>query len=121
MPGRPERLHHAFIAGAVGGYLIWGQYTSVNYQIVLYLVSRVLVAAVKRLVVVRREATTGESSNRSTWLSRIIHSNVSYRLVATAVWGIVMIIFEESPELLHPSLKASMDEIYRYQLSSRQQ
>ena len=46
--GHPERSDHALFAGAIGGYLIWGRYSSVNYQVVLYLASRVLVGLWKR-------------------------------------------------------------------------
>ena len=38
------------IAGAVGGYFVWARYTSVHYQIVLYLLSRILVASAKLAV-----------------------------------------------------------------------
>ena len=80
---------------------MWGRYSSVNYQVVLYLTSRVLVGLWKKYGV-------SESHPRM------------YSLAAAAVWGVVMMLFEESPEVLHPSLKSSMDEIYRTQLSSFQ-
>lgn len=35
------------VAGVVGGWLVWGQYSNVNYQITLYVLSRVVVASVK--------------------------------------------------------------------------
>lgn len=98
-PGHAEHLYHAFVAGAIGGFFIWGRYSSVNYQIVMYLTSRVLVGLWKRLVPSDKE----EGSQSQT-----------YPLAAAAVWGIVMALFEESPQVLHPSLKSSMDEIYRY-------
>ena len=34
--------------------------------------------------------------------------------IQNVVWGLVMVLFEESPHVLHRSLKSSMDEIYRY-------
>lgn len=98
--GHPERSHHALFAGAIGGYLIWGRYSSVNYQVVLYLASRVLVGLWKRYGVGHE------------------HPNL-YRFAAAAVWGVVMMLFEECPEVLHPSLKSSMDEIYRFGLPPR--
>jgi peroxisomal membrane protein 4 len=104
-PGLPEQAHHALIAGAVGGYFIWGRYSAVNYQIVLYLASRVMVAMYKRLL---ERGGVGSVSDRT------------YRLGAAAVWGIVMMLFEQSPEVLHPSLKSSMDEIYRFGLPPRE-
>jgi peroxisomal membrane protein 4 len=42
--------------------------------------------------------------------------HTSYPLFAAAVWGLVMMLFEERPDVLHPSLKKSMDEIYRYKI-----
>lgn len=103
LPGHPERPHHALVAGMVGGYMVWGRYSSVNYQIVLYLTSRVLVALWKQhdyriLPNALRERT--------------------YAIAAAVVWGVVMLLFEESPDVLHPSLKSSMDEIYRFRQSS---
>ena len=95
-PGHPERSHHALVAGAVGGYLVWGRYSSVNYQIVLYLTSRVLAALCKRHV------RLPEALQRR-----------GYPLVAAIVWGLVMLLFEEDPDVLHPSLRTSMEEIYR--------
>ena len=101
-PGHPERSHHALIAGAVGGYLVWGRYSSVNYQIVLYLASRVLVGMGKHV--------------QEKYLPVSLSFRQSYPLFAGVVWGLVMMLFEENPDVLHPSLKKSMDEIYRYSI-----
>jgi len=103
-PGYPERSYHALVAGAVGGYFVWGRYSSVNYQIVLYLASRVALATWKRL--------SHYDQNEDGQHSRI------YPWAAAAIWGVVMMLFEETPQVLHPSLKSSMDEIYRYSCSS---
>jgi peroxisomal membrane protein 4 len=111
MAGHPERPYHSLIAGACGGYVVWGRYSSVNQQIVLYLTSRVLVSVVKR----SWEQIHGIPHHHS---SSILQHPKTYPLMAAIVWGLVMVMFEESPQLLHPSLKASMDEIYRYQFSS---
>lgn len=106
-PGHPEHSYHALVAGAIGGYLVWGRYSGVNYQIVLYLTSRVLVGLGKHL--------------QETYLPfhRRVEFHQSYPLFAAAVWGLVMILFEERPDVLHPSLKKSMDEIYRYRIRPR--
>jgi hypothetical protein len=49
LPGYPKHKCHPFIAGAVGGYFVWGkEYSSVHYQILLYLVSRVLESCTSR-------------------------------------------------------------------------
>lgn len=107
--GHPERPYHALVAGSVGGYFIWGRYSSVNHQIILYLTSRVLLGLSK---------SAWERYHRSPHThSKIWQHPKAYSLFAATVWGIVMALFEESPHVLHRSLKQSMDEIYRYQLS----
>jgi hypothetical protein len=35
-------------------------------------------------------------------------------LAAAGIWGTVMMLFEEYPDVLHPSLRMSMTEIYRF-------
>ena len=78
-----------------------------NYQVVLYLASRVIVGLWKRTV--PTDATGAFVAN---------HPRL-YPVAAAAVWGVVMMLFEDSPNVLHPSLKKSMDEIYRYSFSSQ--
>mmetsp|Transcript_34957 Transcript_34957/g.104279 ORF Transcript_34957/g.104279 Transcript_34957/m.104279 type:complete len:130 (-) Transcript_34957:112-501(-) len=84
--------------------MVWGRYSSVNYQIVLYLLSRIIIGA----------ASLARERGVPPFCWEGLHFKRSYRLGAAAVWGVVMLLFEESPHVLHPSLKRSMDEIYRY-------
>ena len=132
--GHPERPYHALISGAIGGYFVWGRYSSINYQIVLYLTSRVIIGLTKRLFEHYYHpgdghshhniaATTTASSQSITKSSNNSSSNIlqhpqMYPLMAALVWGCVMVLFEESPHVLHRSLKSSMDEIYRYSFDS---
>jgi hypothetical protein len=112
-PGHPENVFHSFVAGAVGGYLIWGRYSSVNYQIVLYLTSRVLVGLGKKFLL---RQSSGDKALVEGDLRRGAGARgYYYPFAAALVWGTVMALFEESPEVLHPTLRASMDEIYRSQ------
>ena len=103
--GQPERPYHSFLAGAIGGYFVWGRYSSVNHQIVLYLTSRILVGSIKR----GYEFMLTKSSHHP---SSIFQQNTTYRIISATVWGTVMLLFEESPHVLHKSLRQSMDEIY---------
>jgi hypothetical protein len=110
-PGRPEHPYHALVAGAIGGYFVWGRYSSINYQIVLYLTSRVLVGLWKRYW-----QTHDHDVQKTDWVQTALPDALkqrSYALGAATVWGLVMLLFESNPEVLHPSLKSSMDEIYR--------
>ena len=113
-PGHPERIHHAFIAGAVGGYFVWGRYSSLNQQILLYLTSRVLVGLWKRLLQPTTPSNSSLGGSSSTAIAS--NSNRSFSIAAALLWAVVMALWEESPDSLHPSLKKSMDEIYRYAL-----
>lgn len=103
-PGYPDRIHHAIVAGGIGGFIVWGKYSSINYQILLYLSSRVAVALVQ---------LAREKGIHPFRLKRMIFKNV-YPIYAAIIWGIVMALYEGSPNHLHPSLKKSMDEIYRW-------
>lgn len=120
-PGYPATGRHALIAGAVGGYIVWGHYSPVNYQILLYLTSRILVGLGQRFA-----AQTGMKVN----------PRALFRLGSAFFWGvstscvffqikkdctdlacgnqIVMFLFEDQPDVLHRSLERSMNEIYRY-------
>lgn len=102
-PGTPERTQHAAISGAIGGYLVWSNPSSINYQIVLYLTSRIVTGMV---LLARKKGIPPFSSDSFTF------ANV-YPIKAAVVWGTVMALFESCPEVLHPSLKKSMDEVYR--------
>ncbi|KAL3919732.1 MAG: hypothetical protein SGILL_003605, partial [Bacillariaceae sp.] len=113
MAGHPERPYHSLIAGACGGYMVWGRYSSVNHQIVLYLTSRVLVGLAKRAWEHVHEKTQHHSTTSS-----ILQHPKTYPVSAAVVWGLVMVLFEESPHVLQKSLKASMDEVYRFKLPS---
>jgi hypothetical protein len=42
----------------------------------------------------------------------------AFAVVSALLWGVAMMLYEESPHVLNPSLKSSMDEIYRYNLQS---
>jgi len=105
--GIPEGPHHAFLAGTIGGYLVWGRrYSAINYQIVLYLASRVFIGC---MFLLAKKIPPKEASQKE-WTFR----QHVYPILASLVWGSVMILFEENADVLHPSLKSSMDEIYRY-------
>jgi len=115
--GEPERPYHSILAGATGGYIVWGRYSSVNHQIVLYLASRIMVGSAKRIweEIYQRPGHFNNGGNYSQSSSLLQHPQ-TYPLAAATVWGIVMFLFEESPHVLHRSLKKSMDEIYRLYL-----
>ena len=115
MPGIPERPFDSLVAGAFGGYFIWGKYSSVNYQIVLYLLSRTIVSGVQLLASrFSDEGLTACGQGARKWL--VGRKTNAYPFFASLVWGFIMYLYESNAPL-HPSLKKSMDEIYRLRKS----
>lgn len=86
----------SFVAGGLVGSLVWGRTRSaINYQVVLYLLSRI---------------TTG-----------LIHHQVNkgklpdvpaFRPLAGFVWAVVMYLFTIDPDSLQGSLRSSMEFLY---------
>lgn len=99
-PGLPASGLDALVAGGLGGYVVWGHNTRVNYQIVLYLFSRVAVGITMRL------ARHGYPPFAS------FKFDATYPWLAASVWALVMWLFETRPDVVHPSLRRSMDFLY---------
>lgn len=91
----PDNLR-IFLSGGVFGYFIFGNKTNVNYQIVLYLFSRVIVGSTEHLA-----------------QKKILPNITVYPLVAATVWSIVMFLFEDDPSILQNSLASSMHFLYK--------
>jgi peroxisomal membrane protein 4 len=107
--------YDTFIAGLVGGYIVFGgrskrsgKISSVNQQIVIYVFARVILALARLAVkpgyglpVVSKEP---------------LHSQISYYawpVFASVSWASVMYIFRWHPEDLQSSLRSSMTYIYK--------
>ncbi len=84
-----------FLAGFIGSFFIWARKTPVNQQIMLFLLSRDLLAG-------------------ANILSEKINSKFNgFPLASMLVWGFVMFLFEYKPESLQGSLLSSMEFIYK--------
>ena len=88
--------YHSLIAGSSVGYVIFRKKTSVNNQIILYLLARVLVGAGEKLT-----------------KQEIIPKMKFYPILVALVWGLVMYLFEDDKKNLQPSLAQSMTFIYK--------
>jgi hypothetical protein len=99
-PGTPAAAWHALLAGWVGGWLIWAHHSSVNEQIAMYLLSRVVVGICRLLAKKAVPPFNG-----------VKYSQV-YPFFAAGVWALVMWIYETNPDVLQPSLTASMKYLY---------
>ncbi|KAL7693200.1 putative peroxisomal membrane protein [Plasmopara halstedii] len=98
--GKPGAHWHAAVAGGIGGYLVWGRYSGVNFQIIMYLMSRVLISSARAL------ASKGYHPFAQHRFMQV------YPVLAIVIWATVMWLYENEPESLHPSLLKSMQFIY---------
>ncbi|RYP53293.1 hypothetical protein DL768_001650 [Monosporascus sp. mg162] len=114
-PGK-EGPYDNFLAGLLGGYLVFGQRSrrsgkvpSVNQQIVIYVFARV-VLALARLAV--KPGGHGLPLISDEGVSARI-SRHSWPVFASLSWALVMHLFRYHPEELQPSLRGSMTYIYQ--------
>lgn len=85
-----------FIAGFISAYFFLSrEATAVNMQIMLYLLSRDILAV----------------SNMIS--DKYMNGWSGFTLTSMTVWGIVMFLFEYNPKILQSSLTASMNFIYK--------
>ncbi|CAI4232000.1 unnamed protein product [Auanema sp. JU1783] len=93
-----QKEWHAFAAASVMGYLVFGSNNSVNMQINLYLLSRVVVGLAKLAV----DQQLLPQPNFPV-----------FPLFAAGVWGLVLWLFEHHTEVLQGSLAKSMTYLYK--------
>ena len=100
---RGKRSSNAFIAGCIGGGIIFGRAkTPINYQIILYLFSRVLVSSVelahKKLFPDRHLHMQQAQQDKTQSIQDRIHNSehkIGYWLLAAMCWGLVMWLFRD--------------------------
>ncbi|KAL8820334.1 MAG: hypothetical protein Q9223_001414 [Gallowayella weberi] len=100
-----ESSSHTFLAGLVGGYMVFGRgiQSSVNQQIVIYVFARV-VLALARLSVQKDGSIPPEFRERVT--------NNAWPVFAALSWASVMWLYRWHPETVQPSLRSSMKYMY---------
>ena len=97
----------AFVAGGLAGGVVFGKNEPINMQIVLYLLSRVTVAAAR------------EGYNRYREVAPVAPGTVddvprrAFLLLASGVWALVMCQFAHDETTLQKSLASSMRFLYR--------
>ncbi|KAH6854530.1 Tim17/Tim22/Tim23/Pmp24 family-domain-containing protein [Chaetomium sp. MPI-CAGE-AT-0009] len=112
--GGKEGPYDSFLAGLLGGYVVFGQRSrrsgkipSVNQQIVIYVFARV-VLALARLAIKPGVGLPGVSEpGASAAISR-----AAWPLFASVSWAAVMHLFRWHPAELQGSLRSSMTYIY---------
>ena len=86
----------SFISGGIAGAGIWGRdKTAINYQVVLYLLSRITTG------LVHHQVNEGRIPDAD-----------AFRPLAAFVWAVVMFLFTVDPNSLQGSLRSSMEFLY---------
>ncbi|KIP06953.1 hypothetical protein PHLGIDRAFT_19328 [Phlebiopsis gigantea 11061_1 CR5-6] len=100
--GGKERSFDTFIAGLIGGYVVFGKRSAINEQIVLYVCSRVVASFLPR----EPGAVAGPG--------KPVHPDAKYFSIFAAVsWGAVMWLFKERDQTLQSGMFNSMVYLYR--------
>ncbi|TLS28124.1 hypothetical protein PpBr36_00131 [Pyricularia pennisetigena] len=114
LTNQPAGPYDTFVAGMLGGYLVFGgrssrtgKISSVNQQIVVYVFARV-VLALARLAVKPGYGLPVVSEPRN---SAAI-SHYAWPVFAATSWGLVMHLFRYHAAELQPSLRSSMTYLY---------
>jgi peroxisomal membrane protein 4 len=104
-----QRPANSFVAGFIVGGLVFGRKTPINYQINLYLLSRIIIALVE--YVYRKyypERLEGEAEGEGKAPER----KYGFRIMAGVIWGVVMWLFYVDQSVLQDSLASSMRHLY---------
>ncbi|KZS93272.1 peroxisomal membrane protein 4 [Sistotremastrum niveocremeum HHB9708] len=116
--GGKERTTDTFIAGLIGGYIVFGDRNAINEQIVLYVCSRVVASFIPRAggaAVVDNSRASGSGSGSG--LKSIPPDARLFSLFAAVCWGSVMWLFNHRGQTIQPGMYSSMR--YLYQDSNR--
>lgn len=101
---RTERVApswHAAVAGAIGATVVWRGYSSVNMQILMYLLGRTLVGAGRAL------------AKEGVWpLTEYTFKEHGFPLLSVATWAAIMYLHHGHKPALQGSLSSSMDFLY---------
>ncbi|OJD26806.1 hypothetical protein ACJ73_01808 [Blastomyces percursus] len=104
-----ERPYDTFVAGLLGGYLVFGRSPgSVTKQIVIYVFARVVLAMAKIAV---EPGTHGLSHLITPEARNQIYAN-AWPAFASLSWAFVMYLFRWYPAAIQSSLRSSMTYIY---------
>ena len=101
---------NSLIAGSIGGFVVFSEKTPVNYQIVLYLFSRIVMGVLYLLY-----KTLNKRLNKSNIYSdeaRNRREKVYFKVASGVAWGVIMFLFAYDRTLIQSSISSSMEFIY---------
>ncbi|KAF8591975.1 peroxisomal membrane protein 4 [Ramaria rubella] len=110
--GGKERNADTFVAGLIGGYVVFGDRTAINEQIVLYVCSRVVASFIPRAGTTYAGSPAASSSNAGSH-KPIPPDARLFSFFAALSWGAVMWLFKNRGETIQPGMFSSMRYLYR--------
>jgi peroxisomal membrane protein 4 len=87
---------NALLAGAIGGYMVFGEFNPINSQINMYIMSRVIFGSVRTLL--KHEI--------------VPEYEYAFQVYAAVGWALVMYLFNYQKGTLQKSLISSMTYLY---------
>jgi len=111
--GGKERKADTFFAGLIGGYIIFGDRTAINEQIVLYVCSRVLASFIPRAGTSSVASSTASSTGGDVHIKPVPPDARLFSFFAALSWGAVMWLFKHRGETIQPGMFSSMRYLYR--------
>ncbi|KAF5368509.1 hypothetical protein D9758_002344 [Tetrapyrgos nigripes] len=109
--GGKQRSLDTFIAGLLGGYVVFGERTAVNEQIVLYVVARVVASFIPRAT--SPYNATPSSPRSSAPVKPLPPDSRYFTMLAALSWGAVMYLFNDRGQTIQPGMFNSMTYLYR--------
>jgi len=106
--GGKERSIDTFAAGLIGGYVVFGERSAINEQIVLYVCSRVVASFIPRATSPYAMSSTASSAVRP-----IPPDSKYFSVFAAVCWGAVMWLYQHKGETIQPGMFNSMTYLYR--------
>ncbi|KAF9459463.1 Tim17/Tim22/Tim23/Pmp24 family-domain-containing protein [Collybia nuda] len=106
-----ERSSDTFLAGLLGGYIVFGDRNAVNEQIVLYVVSRVVASFIPRAG--QPYSTSPQSLSAGSVVKPLPPDSRYFTIFAAVSWGAVMWLFRHRGETIQPGMFNSMKYLYR--------
>ncbi|KAG8859485.1 hypothetical protein FRB91_007671 [Serendipita sp. 411] len=101
-----QRKLDTFFAGLLGGYVVFGDRTAINEQVVLYVVSRVVATALPR-------AYPPPNPSSGAPVRPIPPSSTHFAVFSALAWGAVMYLFAEKGHTIQPGMFSSMTYLYK--------
>jgi len=106
-----ERSADTFVAGLLGGYIVFGDRNAVNEQIVLYVMGRVLASFLPRAG--KPYSTSSHTQSGGSAVIPIPPDSRYFTVLAALSWGAVMWLFRHRGETIQPGMFNSMRYLYR--------